>query len=149
MTTYMETKNNPIIADTSALVSLIIPSDVNHAEAVKEATRLLSADRLIVLPSEVLAETVNILGKKFGHEVATQAGRKFLDFEGQFAVTLTDADQLRFALDLFEKQKGSVSFTDCVVMAVADQYNTQDIFGFDEQFEDAGYRRLAPTKEAS
>src|SRR5687767_10616237 len=53
-TTYMETKNNPIIADTSALVSLIIPSDVNHAEAVKEATRLLSTDRLIILPSEVL-----------------------------------------------------------------------------------------------
>jgi predicted nucleic acid-binding protein len=123
---------------------------VNHAEAVKEATLLLSADRLIILPSEVLAETINILGKKFGHEVATQAGRKFLDFEGQFAVTLTDADELRFALDLFEKQKGSVSFTDCVVMAVADQYNTQDIFGFDEQFEDAGYNRLAPAgKEAA
>jgi predicted nucleic acid-binding protein len=141
----METRNNPIIADTSALVSLIISSDSNHAEAVKEATRLLSADRLIVLPSEVLAETVNILGKKFGHEVSIQAGRKFLDCEGQFAVTLTDADELRFALDLLEKQKGSVSFTDCIVMAVADQYNTEDIFGFDKQFEDAGYRRLVPS----
>src|SRR5688572_43928 len=115
--TYMETKNNPIIADTSALVSLIVPSDVNHAEAVREATRLVSTDRLIILPSEVLAETVNILGKKFGHGVATQAGRKFLDFDGQFSVTLTDADELRFALDLLEKEKQSVSLTDCVVMA--------------------------------
>jgi predicted nucleic acid-binding protein len=27
-------------------------------------------------------------------------------------------------------------------MAVADEYHTQDIFGFDKQFEDAGYKRL-------
>jgi hypothetical protein len=38
----------------------------------------------------------------------------------------------------------AVSFTDCIVMAVADDYGTPDIFGFDKQFQDAGYRRLEP-----
>ena len=35
-----------------------------------------------------------------------------------------------------------MSLTDCIVMAVADDYGTQDIFGFDKQFEEAGYTRL-------
>ncbi len=33
---------------------------------------------------------------------------------------------------------------DCIVMTVADHYDTKDIFGFDRQFKDAGYRRLEP-----
>jgi predicted nucleic acid-binding protein len=38
----------------------------------------------------------------------------------------------------------AVSFTDCLVMAVADEYGTKDIFDFDKQFADAGYIRLDP-----
>jgi predicted nucleic acid-binding protein len=30
-------------------------------------------------------------------------------------------------------------------MAVADDYGTKDIFGFDKQFEEAGYTRLEPS----
>jgi predicted nucleic acid-binding protein len=30
-------------------------------------------------------------------------------------------------------------------MAVADEYGTKDIFGFDKQFADAGYQRLKPS----
>ena len=32
-------------------------------------------------------------------------------------------------------------------MALADKYATRDIFGFDKQFADAGYRRLAPSTD--
>jgi predicted nucleic acid-binding protein len=149
MTTYMETKNSPIIADTSALVSLINASDSNHVQAVKEATRLLSAARPIILPGEVLAETINILGKKFGHGFAVAAARKFLRADSQYFIVETDIDRLRVALVIFNKQKESVSFTDCIVMAVADQYNTKDIFGFDKQFEDAGDRRLKSEPKAA
>jgi predicted nucleic acid-binding protein len=30
-------------------------------------------------------------------------------------------------------------------MAVADDYGTPDIFGFDKQFQNVGYNRLEPT----
>ena len=40
-----------------------------------------------------------------------------------------------------------VSFTDCLVMATADDYETRDIFGFDKQFQDAGYNRLEPSRD--
>ena len=48
------------------------------------------------------------------------------------------------ALKKFESLPEGVSFTDCLVMATADEYATLDIFGLDKQFEDAGYRRLEP-----
>ncbi len=51
------------------------------------------------------------------------------------------------ALEKFKKQPQAVSFTDCIVMTVADDYGTKDIFGFDRQFEDAGYRRLEPASK--
>ena len=51
------------------------------------------------------------------------------------------------ALNKFEGLSEAVSLTDCIVMAVADEYGTKDIFGFDKQFADAGYTRLAPSTE--
>jgi predicted nucleic acid-binding protein len=51
------------------------------------------------------------------------------------------------ALFKFDAASQAVSFTDCLVMTVADEYGTKDIFGFDKQFEDAGYQRLKPSTE--
>jgi len=51
------------------------------------------------------------------------------------------------ALEKFSTVPQGVSFTDCLVMAVADEYATLDIFGFDKQFADAGYHRLEPSTE--
>jgi predicted nucleic acid-binding protein len=51
------------------------------------------------------------------------------------------------ALEKFKTQSQAVSLTDCIVMAVADHYGTKDMFGFDKQFKDAGYRRLEPSTE--
>ena len=51
---------------------------------------------------------------------------------------------LEAALQKFKHRPQDVSLTDCIVMAVADHYGTRDIFGFDKQFVDAVYRRLAP-----
>jgi predicted nucleic acid-binding protein len=37
-------------------------------------------------------------------------------------------------LKKFAKLPDKVSFTDCLLMAAADEYYTPDIFGFDKQF---------------
>jgi predicted nucleic acid-binding protein len=143
----METKNNRTIADSSALVSLIVATDSNHGRALEEARRLRSVQGVIILPSAVLLETVDILGKKISHKVAAGALRWFRDHDNQFVITQTNMEQISEALVIFEQQKESVSFTDCVVMATASAYSTKDIFGFDKQFEDAGYKRLAPARK--
>jgi predicted nucleic acid-binding protein len=142
----METKSNAIIADASALVSLVDLSDTNHQRAVAEAHKLDAVNRPIIVPSEALAETINILGKKFGHALAVEAAQSFLHPDSQYLVIPTELPQLHAALVLFAGLKGSVSFTDTIVMAVVDEYHTKDIFGFDKQFEEAGYIRLRPAQ---
>ena len=135
----MGTNNNPIIVDSSALVSLINLSDSNHALAVEVASRLSSTNRPILVPSEVFVETVNILGKKFGHSIAIDAGQKILNNDTQFIVVEAEIIHLQSALRLYKRNKQTVSFTDCIVMAIADHVETKDIFGFDKIFRQEGF----------
>jgi predicted nucleic acid-binding protein len=141
----METNNNRTIADSRALVSLIVATDSNHERALAEAKRMKFAQGIVILPTAVLLETIDILGRKVSRRVAAGALRWFWDND-TFTVVDTPMERIMEALDIFEGQKESVSFTDCVVMATADEYDTKDIFGFDKQFADAGYRRLDPAQ---
>jgi predicted nucleic acid-binding protein len=146
MITYMETKNNAIVADASALVSLVDLDDTNHARAIEEAKKLDAVNRPIIVPAEALTETINILGKKFGHALAVEAAKSFLHPDSQYLVIPTELTHVHAALASFARLKASVSFTDTIVMAVADEYRTKDIFGFDKQFADAGYTGLEPAQ---
>jgi predicted nucleic acid-binding protein len=135
-----------IIADTSALASLATETDHNHMPAKDAATKLREANRPIILPSDVLVETINVLGKRSGHETAIKAADALLQPGSQFILVETTS-HIQAALKKFKDLPQAVSLTDCIVMALADHYNTKDIFGFDKQFEDAGYSRLEPSTE--
>jgi predicted nucleic acid-binding protein len=141
MNTSME-KNNKgvIIADTSGLISLFSPNDQNHTVAVEAAKRLSTDHKDILIPAAVLVEFLNILGRKAGHPAALAA---VTELTPPFLVINEPANLLDSpALEKFSTVPQGVSFTDCLVMALADEYATLDIFGFDKQFEEAGYRRL-------
>ena len=134
-----------IIADTSGLVSLFSPDDRNHTEAVNAAQRLRYEQRDILIPAAVFVEFLNVMGRKAGHAVALAA---VTELTPPFLVLSEPSSLLDSpALFKFEALAEAVSFTDCLVMAVADEYGTKDIFGFDKQFEDAGYQRLEPSTE--
>jgi len=140
------TADPPIIADTSALVSLAVETDQNHLPATQEANRLRKVSRAIILPSDVFVETINILGKRIGHDTALKAAGELLRPGSQFVLIETRP----YLIAALEKLKGlppAVSLTDCLVMTIADDYGTKEIFGFDRQFADAGYRRLEPSTE--
>ena len=131
----METsRESVIIADTSGLVSLFLPDDQNHEVALKAAEKLRSAHKDILIPAAVFVELLNILGRKVGHTTALAA---VSELSPPFLV-LTTQTNVSQALKKFEALPQSVSFTDCLVMTVADEYATSDIFGFDKQFADAG-----------
>ena len=85
--------------------------------------------------------------KKAGHDTAIRAARYLLASES-FAVVETQDTARTRAIDLLQAQPQSVSFTDCVVMAVADEYGTKRIFGFDEAFRKNGYHILTDSPES-
>jgi predicted nucleic acid-binding protein len=141
----METSSEAvIIADTSGLVSLFSPNDRNHALAVTAAKQLQNQKRDILIPTAVLVEFLNVMGRKAGHTVALGV---VPELTPPFLI-LNEPSHLPNmpAYKKFETLPNAVSFTDCIVMAVADDYGTKDIFGFDKQFEDAGYHRIEPPK---
>lgn len=130
-----------VIADSSALFSLLITTDTNHGKANKISTELIRQEGVLLIPGEVFSEVVNILGKKVGKDKALKAGYKFIESE-VFIVLETTASIRNRALMLYKEQPASVSFTDCLVMAFADEYKTNLIFGFDSAFRKNGYVRL-------
>ena len=136
----------PIIADSSGLISLISEDDTNHKLAIKISKEVSGLNALIVVPSDVFSETLNVIGKKFSHSLAVKVGEEIAS-SGTYTIRETD-DLLRDnALNLFSSQAESVSFTDCVVMVFADKFNTKDIFGFDDAFRKNGYNRLGFDKQ--
>jgi predicted nucleic acid-binding protein len=121
---------------------VLSPNDHNHHVAVGAAKRLGNESKDILIPAAVFVEFLNVLGRKAGHKVALAAA----ELTPPFLIVSEPHDSTN-ALKKFAKLPESVSFTDCLVMAVADEYSTLDIFGFDKQFEEAGYHRLEPSTE--
>ena len=120
------------------MFSLFIETDKNHVEALSVSKKLQGSTGTIIIPEDVFGELVNILGKKFGHEKAFVASEFILStkiflIEGTTEIIRTQA------LEKFKKQAQAVSYTDCVVMAFADYFQTKEIFGFDKAFTQNGY----------
>lgn len=136
----MAIKNNLeiiIIADTSGIISLISSEDSNNLKALNKIKQVKQSQVTVITPSDVFTETINITGKKFGHEIALQAA-DVITKSGLFLL-VDSFDVQSQALEKFRNSIGSVSFTDCIVMATADKFQTKEIFGFDECFGKNGY----------
>jgi predicted nucleic acid-binding protein len=130
-----------VIADTSALISLVSLSDRNHKTAQHISTSIKKNDYPLIIPGEIFTETVNTIGKKVGHRDAVATAEELLASKEMMIVD-TSSEMRSNALVKFKEQSESVSFTDCLVMAFADEYKTKLIFGFDSAFRKNGYTRL-------
>jgi len=78
----------------------------------------------------------NILGKKQGQQAALRAAELMSSSTRFLVVDATSACPL--ALERFSQAPASISFTDCVVLAVDDQCNTRRLSGFDAYFLQQG-----------
>ncbi len=142
----MVTINDPfLIADTSGLISLTVKTDSNHHPALAATKPLEERESTILVPYEVLVETVNVLGKRLGHDKAS-AVAVYLSQTSLFLVVDSSPKARQNALHRFTEQPQAVSFTDCIVMAIADEYGTKAIFGFDTDHAKNGYEILSYKK---
>ncbi|MBI2007461.1 MAG: PIN domain-containing protein [Candidatus Blackburnbacteria bacterium] len=138
--------NPTIVADTSALISLFSPNDLNHKLAENLSLGIKRKNSSFIIPGEIATEVINVFGKKISHEIAVLYGRKILNTK-EFTI-LETTPEIRFsAFAKFQKQPKSVSFTDCLVMAFADEYATKEVFGFNDVFRKNGYIRFGIDKK--
>jgi predicted nucleic acid-binding protein len=89
-----------------------------------------------------LAETLNTLGRHVGKKAAIKSGRAILEeyINGGIEITESRPHIIDSALNLLSKAVGAPSFTDCLVMSLADEYKTEYIFGFDSTLKKNGYK---------
>ena len=138
--------SKPVIIDSSAFISLATTADSNYKKASVISNQILEEDKTIIMPGEVFTEIVNVTGKKINHQTAIGLAEKILSSKVMH-IEETVSKIRQNALDKFKKQPESVSFTDCIVMAFADEFDTKEIFGFDEAFRKNGYMRIGLDKK--
>lgn len=131
----------PVVLDTSGLISFISLSDSNHEIALGVNQSLKEKNQPVILPGEIFTETINVIGKKIDHQTSLATANLILT-SNQFAIIDTTPQIRESALEKFAHQPASVSYTDCLVMAFADFYQTKYIFGFDKVFAKNKYCRL-------
>lgn len=127
-----------VILDTSAFLSLGNVNDSNYQKATQISQYMAKKELSIIIPADVFTEIINVVGRKIGHQAATLQAQKIL-LSDMFTIAETTHKVRLNALEMFKKQPQSVSYTDCIVMAFADEFETKDIFGFDEAFSKNGY----------
>lgn len=138
--------NKPIIIDSSAFISLGTITDSNYIKATEVSSQIDKEDRIIVMPGEIFTEIVNVVGKKICHQAAIDQAEKILSSKSMH-IKETTSDIRKNAFKKFKAQPESVSFTDCIVMAFADEFETREIFGFDQAFRKNGYIRIGIDKK--
>lgn len=133
--------NNYIIADSSGLISLLALNDSNHQKANLIIETVIKKREKLILPYEVYAETMNIMGKKFGKKETNMAANYLFEYQKSGSLIFPDPkiETLKTAMKKFMQLSRSISYTDCLVMAIADEFETKTIFGFDEAFGKNGY----------
>ena len=132
---------NIVIVDSSGFISFISQSDSNHQIAISISQSIRKSNLSTILPGDVFSEIINTLGKKVSHDTALETANVILESK-EFIISETTDKIRNSALKIFKKQANSISFTDCLVMAFADHYHTNQIFGFDEIFKKNKYTRI-------
>lgn len=100
------------IADTSALYAAFAQIDVHR----EDAQAALADPDLIVVPAEILVETIDLIQYRIGHGPAQAAG-EFLRGLPNVQVRSASAGVLSSSWTIYEEGKGKLSLADAVVIA--------------------------------
>ena len=102
-----------MILDSSFLVSLYLPQDENHAEAL--ATLEKNRDSELLATDMVLFETLTVVAYKGGIELARSAYSQLLSNKKLVLVFLSEQERKEI-LDEFLRQEGKMSVEDISVI---------------------------------
>ena len=134
-----------IFADTTALASLLIPTDENHAKA--KAWLKGNADRHIVTTDYIIDELYTlILYRSKSKRWTINAVTGFLDSEWISELLFVTREDFYQAEQLFlAYQDKGWSFTDCTCKIIIDRLGIPQAFTFDEHFGQFGSLVTVPS----
>lgn len=97
------------VADTSALYALLDEADAHHAKAIQE----VEDPEPIVVPPEILVETIDLVGYRFGHGAAQSALQDLLALSN---IRRAEVVHLEAVVAVFLGAGGKLSLADAAVV---------------------------------
>ena len=129
-----------IYIDTGAFLARYIKRDQYHARATAFWNELGRSGERCFTSNFVLDETFTLLARYAGYPFAAQRARTIMASEVLTILRPQGEDELK-AIGLFEQYADQeVSFTDCVSFALMRRKRIKRVFGFDSDFEKAGFQ---------
>ena len=131
-----------VIVDADAIVAQVSITDSNYQKAGLISEKLKKFEARIVYPATAVTEAVTVLQKKQSSAIAY--GTANILIVGGVEIADVNYLTLLTAMNYF-KPAGSKKNTlfDCIIMAVADRYETDIIFSFDKIYKKQGYRLVS------
>ena len=135
----ISTEKRKVLIDADAFVGLIYKKDANH----QVASRIIKLipDVQLITSSYAYGEAITVLSQKAGRAVALE----FIKDTQDSSTIIIDIDFTlrRRGEEMFKRQTSkNISFTDCVNMAIMEDYGIKEIFSFDEDYRKNGFKRL-------
>jgi predicted nucleic acid-binding protein len=125
-----------VIVDTASLIALFSVSDSCHERAVKDFEKLMQDGEIFVVTNLVIQELVTIinlrykeLSKKIFLFVENILKNKEKGFIYRFA---DEADFLKTFKILSERNFLKLSFVDCSLLTISQQYNSARLLSYDK-----------------
>jgi predicted nucleic acid-binding protein len=132
----------PVLVDTSALVALYLEDDAEHQRAADALAGLREKKRSLLATTDVFDETVTLVRWWGGYADAIRAGESLRQSKVLELVPVSDADR-EAAWSLFKEYNNlELSFTDCTSAAVMSRLELGEVFTFDSDFREFGYKTI-------
>ena len=126
-----------LLADTSALLALVLPQDEHH-EAATRYVRKNPSDRF-VLTELILSEVVTRVRARADAARAVAAADDLLQSR-RFELLFADTDLIRGALAQMKRFADKrLSLADCASFQAMESLGLDGAFTFDRDFRDCGY----------
>lgn len=126
-----------VLVDTSAVLALLVPTDVHHKRAQRAFAKLAANEARLMTTSYTLVECYALIGRRLGLDALT---RFRADFAPLLEVVWIGSDEHERGLDLLEESHSTkLSLVDAISFVVARDHDVEKVFAFDPHFTTAGF----------
>lgn len=126
-----------VFVDTSAILALLVPTDVHHKRARRAFKQLAVDEARLMTTSYTLVECYALIGRRLGLE-ALAAFRA--EFAPLLEIVWIGSDEHERGLDLLaQSNSAKLSLVDTVSFVVARDHDVERVFAFDPHFTKAGF----------
>jgi len=123
-----------LLLDTSAIYASIVRQDRNHEAAASLFHEQVRSGRGFVILDLVFAECLTLIRARWGAQAAVRVGKRLREptvFQWQSLSPLLEQRTWHMFERYLDKDW---SYTDCAVLALAQQLGTPEVFTFDRHF---------------